>query len=207
MEETVIVLGVVAEATAWWFVSSRRADVWRVVTPVLVAMGVAAFVFGPPAWSPDVEPAVAALVGVGAGLGFYAATRVFVAVVRSWGPFQRHSAELYTQQADLSLVAALALSAGVTVTAEEVFWRGFAQPELARTFDPWVAAVVVWVAFVAANAPSRNLAVLASAVVGGALWGALGWWSGGAVAPLACHVVWTALMLSFPVVSRESVSA
>src|SRR5918992_2749480 len=174
MEETVLVLGVVAEATAWWFVSSRGMDVWRVVTPVLLGMGVAAFVFGPPAWSPEVDPVVAALVGVGAGIAFYAATRAFVAVVRSWRPFQRHSAELYTQQGDLSLAAALALSAGVTVTAEEVFWRGFAQPELARTFDDAIAAVVVWVAFVAANVPSRNLAVVARALVGGGVWSALG---------------------------------
>src|ERR671914_67673 len=114
MEETVLVLGVVAEATAWWFVSSRGMDVWRVVTPVLLGMGVAAFVFGPPAWSPEVDPVVAALVGVGAGIAFYAATRAFVA---------------------------------------------------------------------------------------------LGWWSGGAIAPLACHVVWTALMLSFPLASRGAISA
>jgi membrane protease YdiL (CAAX protease family) len=207
MEETVVTLGVVAEATAWWFVSSRGVEVWRVVTPVLVASGVAAFVFGPPAWSPDVNPVVAAAVGIGAGVAFYAATRAFVALTRSWRAFRRHSAELYTQRGDLSLAAALVLSAGVTVTAEEVFWRGFAQPALVRTFEPWVGAAVAWAAFVAANAPSRNLAVLASAVVGGVVWSALGWWTGGALASLACHVVWTGLMLSFPVVSREAVSA
>src|ERR671925_344866 len=160
MEETVVAVGVVAEATAWWFVSARGSEVWRVVTPVLVALAVAAFVFGPPVWSSEAS----------------------------------------------SLAAALVLSVGVTVTAEEVFWRGFAQPELARTFEPSVGAVVAWAAFVAANAPSRNLAVLASAVVGGLVWSALGWWSGGALAPLGCHVVWTGLMLSFPVVSREAVS-
>jgi membrane protease YdiL (CAAX protease family) len=207
MEEIVVVLGLVAEASAWWFVSSRGRDVWRVVTPVIVAMGVAAFAFGPPSWSPDVEPVVAALVGIGAGVAFYAATRAFIAVAGSWQAFRRHSAELYTQRGELSLATALVLSAGITVTAEEIFWRGFAQPELARTFDPWLGAVAAWAAFVAANAPSRNLAVLASAVVGGFIWSALGWWSGGAVAPLACHVVWTTLMLSFPAVSREVLSA
>jgi membrane protease YdiL (CAAX protease family) len=206
MEETVVAVGVVAEATAWWFVSSRGAEVWRVVTPVLVALGVAAFVFGPPVWSPEVNPVVAAAVGIGAGVAFYGATRAFVAVTRSWHAFRRHSAELYAVRGDLSLAAALVLSVGVTVTAEEVFWRGFAQPELARTFEPSVGAVVAWAAFVAANAPSRNLAVLASAVVGGLVWSALGWWSGGALAPLGCHVVWTGLMLSFPVVPRGAIS-
>jgi membrane protease YdiL (CAAX protease family) len=88
-----------------------------------------------------------------------------------------------------------------------VFWRGFVQPELERTLDAGVAALLGWAAFVAANAPSRNLAVLASAVVGGALWSGLGWWSGGALAPLVCHAAWTALMLSFPVVRRSGVGA
>jgi membrane protease YdiL (CAAX protease family) len=207
MEETVIVLGVIAEATAWWFVAFRRGDVWRVVTPVVVAMGVVAFVVGPPAWSSEVELGVSAAIGAAAGVAFYAATRSFVAVARPWRVFRRQSAQLYLRQGELSLAAALVLSAAVTATAEEVFWRGFAQPELARTFDGAVAALVVWVAFVAANLPSRNLAVVASAVVGGAVWTVLGWWSGGALAPLACHVVWTALMLSFPVVSRAEVSA
>jgi membrane protease YdiL (CAAX protease family) len=206
MDETVVVFGVVAEATAWWFVSSRGASVWRVVTPVLVALGVVALVFGPPAWSPDVNPIVAAAVGLGAGVALYGATRAFVAVARSWQAFRRHSAALYSQRGDLSLAAALLLSAGVTATAEEVFWRGFAQPELAGTFEPWVGALVAWAAFVVANALSRNLAILASAVVGGFVWSALGLWGGGALAPLGCHVVWTGLMLSFPVVSREAIS-
>jgi membrane protease YdiL (CAAX protease family) len=206
MEETVVVIGVVAEATAWWFVASRNGDVWRVVTPVLVAMGVVAFVFGPPAWSPEVESALSIAIGLGAGVALYAATRVFVVVARPWRAFQRHSAKLYLQRGELSLAAALLLSAGVTVTAEEVFWRGLAQPELARTFDETTAALLVWLAFLAANLPSRNLAIVASAVVGGAVWSALGWWSGGALAPLACHVLWTALMLSFPVVSRAEIA-
>jgi len=38
------------------------------------------------------------------------------------------------------------------------------------------------------------------------VWSALGWWSGGALAPLGCHVVWTGLMLSFPVVPRGAIS-
>jgi membrane protease YdiL (CAAX protease family) len=207
MDETIVVLGVLAEATAWWFVAWRGADVWRLVTPVLVALGVVAIVAGPPAWSPDVEPIVSIGIGIVAGMALYVATRAFVVVARPWRAFQRHSSELYVRQGSLSLVAALVLSAGVTVTAEEIFWRGFAQPELARTFDETTAAIVAWVAFVAANLPSRNLAVVASAVVGGAVWTVLGSWSGGALAPLASHVVWTGLMLSFPVVSRQEISA
>ncbi|MGH2590382.1 MAG: lysostaphin resistance A-like protein [Actinomycetota bacterium] len=206
MEEAVIVVGLVAEATAWWFVAFRGRDVWRVMTPVLAAMGVAAISAGPPAWSPEVEPAVAVGAGFGAGVALYAATRAFVLVARPWRVFRRHAVGLYRRQGELSLAGALVLSVALTVPGEEVFWRGFVQPELAKTMDAWVAALLGWAAFVAANAPSRNLAVLASAVVGGAVWGALGWWSGGALAPLVCHAAWTALMLSFPVVRRSVVA-
>jgi hypothetical protein len=207
MEEAVIVVGLVAEATAWWFVAFGGRDVWRVMTPVLAAMGVAAIAAGPPVWSSEVEPAVAVVAGLGSGVALYAATRAFVIVTRPWQAFRRHAVGLYQRQGDLSLAGALLLSIAVTVPAEEVFWRGFVQPELARALDAGVAALLGWAAFVAANAPSRNLAVLASAVVGGAVWSALGWWSGGAVAPLACHAAWTALMLSFPVVRRSGVAA
>ena len=58
----------------------------------------------------------------------------------------------------------------------------------------------------AANLPSANLAIVAGAVVGGGLWGALGWWSGGVLAPLASHAAWTALMIGFPVVRSEAVA-
>ena len=37
-----------------------------------------------------------------------------------------------------------------------------------------------------------------SAVVAGFLWGVLGWWSAGVVAPLASHILWTGLMLALP---------
>jgi membrane protease YdiL (CAAX protease family) len=46
--------------------------------------------------------------------------------------------------------------------------------------------------------PSRSLPIVAGALVGGALWGALAWWSGGVLAPLASHILWTGLMLARP---------
>ena len=57
------------------------------------------------------------------------------------------------------------------------------------------AAVVAWAGYVVANLPSRSLPIVAGAVVGGALWAALAWWSGGVLAPLASHILWTGLML------------
>ncbi|MGZ8599192.1 MAG: hypothetical protein ACXWX6_03180, partial [Actinomycetota bacterium] len=82
------------------------------------------------------------------------------------------------------------------------------QPELMGALDgrDALAAVAAWGLFVAANLPSANLAVIAGAVVGGAVWSGLGWWCGGALAPLASHAVWTTLMLSFPVVPKQELA-
>jgi hypothetical protein len=61
-----------------------------------------------------------------------------------------------------------------------------------------LAAAGAWAAFVVANLPSRNLAIVAGSMVGGAAWVGLAVWSGGVVAGLSCHVVWTVLMLARP---------
>ena len=49
-----------------------------------------------------------------------------------------------------------------------------------------------------ANLPSANLRSR-PARVGGAVWVGLAWWTGGVLASLACHIVWTGLMVAFPV--------
>jgi len=201
MVTAVIVLGVAAEMVAWWSVGARGARVWLVMGLTLPAMGVAAVIADPPSLSPEVAPELAAPVGVAAGVALYVATRAFVAIVRGWRAFHRQSVEMYERQRGLPLALAVVLAAGLMVTGEELFWRGLFQPRLAEALDGRTAgAAATWVAFVAANLPSRNLAIIAGAVVGGAVWAALAWWTGGVLATLLCHSVWTALMLSFPVV-------
>src|SRR6266540_1439173 len=54
-------------------------------------------------------------------------------------------------------------------------------------------------ALLLANLPSANLAIAAGALVGGAVWVALAWWTGGVLASLACHIVWTGMMVALPV--------
>ena len=60
------------------------------------------------------------------------------------------------------------------------------------------AAVAAWLGYVVANISSRCLPIVAGAVVGGALWAGLAWWSGGVLASLASHILWTGLMLALP---------
>ena len=60
------------------------------------------------------------------------------------------------------------------------------------------AGIEVWLAYLVANAFSGSIPILLGAAVSGAVWTALGLSSGGVLAPIACHVVWTGLMVAFP---------
>ena len=200
MIATLMVLGVVAEGAAWWWISSRGSSVWGTMTPVLVTLGALALLTGRPEAAEDVTLAAAAAAGLTGGLALYLATRVFVAVIAPrWGSFRAQSVSMYGRRGAISLGAVLALTALLMVPGEELFWRGLFLPELDGALDsPVLAAVLAWAAFVAANLPSRNLAIVAGAVVGGAAWVALASWSGGVLAGLLCHAAWTTLMLVRP---------
>ena len=198
MIAVVMIAGALVEVAAWWAVSRRAISISVVMGIALPALGVAAIAVGEPSVSPSVNGGAA---GAAAGLVLYLATRVFVAGVRPWRSFQRHSVELYARQAGLPLVAAIVFAAGVMVPGEELFWRGLFQAKLSVVLDGRTAgAAIAWAAFVAVNLPSGNLAISPGTVVGGAVWSALAWWTGGALASIVCHAIWTALILGFPVV-------
>jgi len=201
MDAAVLVLGCAAEVGAWWLVAARRMSVWAVMVPALVVMAAAVVAVRPPSLSPAVDLGVAAVGGIGAGVALYLATRAFVFVVRGWGTFREQSLAMYGRQAGVPKWIAVLLAAGVIASGEELFWRGFVQPRFGEAFGARSAgAAVAWLVFVAANLPSRNLAIVAGAVVGGAAWTGLALWTHGVLASLLCHGVWTALMVTFPVV-------
>lgn len=205
MEPAVIVVGAVAEALAWGAVVRGRRSIWRTLLPVLALMGAAALVTGSVRTSPRVAFAAAAAVGTSAGAVLYLATRVFVHAVRGWTAFQRQSVRTYERRGTLRLSVALLLSVGVSALGEELFWRGLVQPELSRAVDGrMLGAALSYLVFVTVNLPSANIAIVAGAVVGGAVWTILGWWTGGFLASVCCHGAWTALMLAFPVVRRAT---
>ena len=191
--------GLIAEMIAWSLVARGR-NVWTTMTPVLACMGIVALLVGPVAWAPDVSAAEAVGVGLGLGVLLFAATRVFMALISRWRTFERHTLEMYRRQGSLTLGIALVLSVALSVPGEELFWRGLFQGRLESALPDQtvLAAALAWLAFVLANLPSANLAIAAGAIVGGAVWVALAWWTGGVSASLACHVVWTGLMLAFP---------
>lgn len=198
MIAALIAVGAIAIAVAWRAVATGRASVWTSVAPVVGVAGLVSLLTGRVHASSDVAPAVATVAGIGAGLALYAATFAFVVVAERLPLFAKHVSRIYDQRGGLALVPALILAALVVAPGEELFWRGLFQGRLAETMAAWAAAALVWLAYVAANAMSGSLAIVAAAVVSGAVWGALALWTGGVLAGILCHSIWTGLMVAFP---------
>jgi uncharacterized protein len=198
MQIAVMVAGTLAEFTGWWLVATGRADVWKLMPVVLGTMGIAVVLVRPPVAATATEATTALLVGLGAGLTLYVGTRVFVWLAARWAPFRRDVLEKYGQAGQVTLRRSLVLGLAIMVPTEELFWRGLFQGRLADAVSPAAAALLAWLAYLAANAASRSLPVVAGAIVGGAVWAGLAWWSGGVLASLASHILWTGLMLALP---------
>jgi membrane protease YdiL (CAAX protease family) len=197
MQLAVIAAGFVLEVVAWRRVAAGRASLWRLIVGVFAVEGVVAAIALPPIASGH-ETVVAALaVGAAAGLALWAGTLAFVAVAVRWQPFRADVAERYERAAEVSVPVAIALSILVAVPGEELFWRNLVQRRFGVSSE-MVGAAVAWLGYVAVNAASGSLPFVAGAVVGGAVWGGLAWWTGGIAASVASHGVWTALMLARP---------
>jgi membrane protease YdiL (CAAX protease family) len=198
MRGIVIAAGVCAQMVGWWFVSFKGREVWHVLPFLLAAMGVGALLLLPDA-APRVDGTTAVLGGLGAGAILYVATRVVVGVAVRWEPLARQVRDAYRPTGEERFARSLVLSLLLSVPGEELFYRGLVQRTAAGT---WLGlgggALLAWLLYIIANAPSRSLPIIAGAVVGGFVWCALAWWSGGLVAPLASHMVWTGLMLGVP---------
>jgi membrane protease YdiL (CAAX protease family) len=198
MQAAIMFIGALAEATGWRFVAARRVMVWRLMPPILLAMGVVAVLIRPPVAATRVGDGAALVVGVASGIALFIGTRAFVAVAGRWEPFRSDVVEKYQEAAEVSLGASLALSLLIMVPAEELFWRGLFQARLDQSLAAVAAGAWTWLAYVAVNLASGSLPIIAGAVVGGALWTGLAVWSGGVLASLLSHMLWTGLMLALP---------
>jgi membrane protease YdiL (CAAX protease family) len=200
----VLLLGLVSTMLAWRAIERGR-EVWRTLPPMLAVFGVASLLLGrsldaPSPGGGDVPGAAGlVLVGLASGVLFYLATRVFVAVALHVPAFRRQTVAAYREAATADGPREIALSLLLAVPGEELLWRGLGYRWGAEQLSSIAtAAVIVWILYVIANVPSRSLPIIAGAVVGGALWGVLAWWSGGVLAPLASHILWTGAMLALP---------
>ena len=191
-------LGALAEAIGWRLVATGRAMVWRLMPVIFLVMGIAAVVVRRPVAATEVGNGTALAVGLASGLILYVGTRVFVVVADRWEPFRRHVVEKYQEAAEVPLKEALALSLLIMVPAEELFWRGLFQARLDQSLTALAAGAWTWLAYIGVNLSSGSLPIIAGAVVGGALWAGLAVWSGGMLASISSHMLWTGLMLALP---------
>lgn len=186
--------GAVAVAAGWRLVRDGR-SVWAVMTPILVLLGVMALLTGL-VRAGDLPLPLA--IGAGAGLGLYLATAVFLAVARRWPLLARHTASVYELRGGLDVWPAVGLAALLNAPAEELFWRGIGPLAVAPLVGDGAAAPVAWLLYVGANAASGSLPILLGAVVGGGAWAVLAATTNGVAASIACHAVWTGLMIAVP---------
>jgi membrane protease YdiL (CAAX protease family) len=193
MEGAVVAAGVLGQAAVWWLIALGRIRFWWGTTVTFAILGAATLLVR----SPGSIDAATLGVGVGSGVALYAATRLAVTILGRVQPFAASMADVYGRSAELPPAAVWAVTLALAVPGEELFWRGLVLPELQDATSLVAGACLAWLGYVAVNAVSRNLAILAAAIVGGAWWTILG--SAGDVgAAIASHLVWTGLMLAWP---------
>ena len=197
MEVVVLVAGIAVEIVAWRIVAAGRGSVWRLMVGVFAAQGIASVIVLPPIASGSEPLGIALVTGLLTGFALWAATLAFVAFAVRWDAFRRAVADRYARASEVSLPAAIAISVAIAVPGEELFWRSLAQRRLGVSSEV-VGAVLAWLGYVVANVASGSLPFVAGAIVGGAVWGGLAWWTGGVAASIASHGVWTAMMLAWP---------
>lgn len=198
MAEAIAVIGVLAQLVVWRLAARDRLPFWPATATTFAVLGVASLLTDDPRCCRETEVALASGVGVASGLALYGATQVVVDVASRHPSIHGAVVDVYRRSAETPFAVALFLTLLIAVPGEELFWRGLVLPELRDATSSTTGALLTWGAAVGVNAAWASAPLLAGAVVGGALWTGLAVWSGGVVAPLASHLVWTGLMLAWP---------
>ena len=200
-----IAAGVIGQVATWREVRAGRITIWIGMGVTMGALGVLSLFTGQEHLSPKVDTPLAVAAGLGSGLLLYGATRVFVAIASAWALFRRHVTEIYGNRTSVSLPVAFGVAVGLSVPGEELFWRGLVGGRFAEAVGSLLwGAVIALAGYVIVCAFSRNLAVIAGALVGGGLWSLLFVWTGGVLSPICSHAVFTGLMLLAPPHSAKS---
>jgi hypothetical protein len=190
--------GFVAVPGAWYLVRARSFSVWRTMGATFVVLAALSLASGRVRWADRIEIAPAVAVGLGSGAALYVLTLMFFGVSRRWTALRRHTHSLYEYPQGVSPVETLGVASLVVAPGEELFWRGLVQDIAVAATGSIPGGLVAWGLYVAANIASGSIPIVLGAVVGGAAWGTLAWWSGGVAASVASHAVWTVLMIARP---------
>lgn len=198
MPAAVIVVGALAQALVWRLVARDSLPFWPAVTTTFAALGLVSLVVGDPSCCRETTAAAASAIGAASGLLLFGATRVVVDFATRHDVIRRSVSAVYEREGEVSNLAVVVLTLAIVVPGEELFWRGLVLAELSVATSVVVGAVLAWLAWVAVDAAWGSIPLLAGAVVGGALWTASAAWTGGVLAPLASHLVWTGMMIAWP---------
>jgi membrane protease YdiL (CAAX protease family) len=190
--------GPIAVALAWTLVRTGRTPIWVTTAVCLGSLGTLSLLTGEIRLVGALPLAVALILGGGAGVVLYLATAAFLSLVQGWELLARHAEALYARRGGLPLAAAVLLAAGVTAGGEELLWRGVVQGVAGEALGELTGAALAWAAYATANAFSGSVPIILGGIVGGAAWTALALSTGGVAASLACHAMWTALMVALP---------
>jgi uncharacterized protein len=199
----VAAVAVVAVAVGWELVRRGRFEVWGVMGWLSAALALKALLTERVRAATEFGFLAAVGIGLAAGVALYGATAAFMFVAGRWPPLARQARRVYELRADRSRASAAATAALIVAPGEEIVWRGLVQTVLGWALGAIGGAATAWALYVAVNAVSRSLPIILAAVVGGAAWAALAWWTGGVAAPAACHAVWTSLMIVAPPIPRR----
>lgn len=188
MELLVLAVGALV-AVGGWIALFRRPPEGLWPRTWAVAIALSAYAVAALAVTGDLDTVVGPVdlrvagVGLGVGAAWLVATQVGHAVLCRLVPgFLDQVTELYSLRAG-DRVSKMVGPVTVMAIAEELFFRG-----LAQTYLGLAGAVAAYglVQFVAGK-----WALVLAALLGGVVWGLLFWWTGGLVAPILAHWIWT----------------
>lgn len=198
MIAVLVVLGILAQAAAWHMARRGRVARWTAAGWVFIVLGAASALSGRARlWSDGRGPNAALALGVVSGLVLFAATRLFLWLIRDWTRFARDTARLYEERGRYPVTVAIVVAA-LIAAGEELFWRGLVRGSLVGATGTAGAAGISLVGYVAVSLIALSSPIVVASIICGAVWSALAVWSGGVAASIACHAVWTGLMTAFP---------
>jgi len=187
-EPLLLVGGLVLALGGWWFLFRLPAEgIWPrtwLTAGVLSAYAVVAVALTD-RLDTVVGPVSAVAVGAGLGIGaaWLVATHIGHSVLcRLFPGFLDQITDLYSLR-EGDRVATMVGPVVAMAVAEELFFRGFVQGAVGLAGSIVVYTLVQLVA--------GKWALTLAALLGGAVWGGLVWLTGGLVAPIVAHVLWT----------------
>ena len=107
---------------------------------------------------------------------------------------------VYARGEGVSLTTVSLLLLFITSPAEEIFWRGYVQNQLAGMFPPAAAVVLGACIYSAVHIWTFNPTLLLAAFIAGLFWGFLYLWRKSLTPVIIAHALWTwSIFILFPV--------